>query len=91
MEKNGLRIGLEKCHFLKSTINFLGHEISASGLKPLTKSCKELMEIDPPEDIKQLQRFLGFTNFYRKHIRHFASLALLLCARNLLTIKNMVA
>ena len=58
MEKNGLRIGLEKCHFLKSTINFLGHEISASGLKPLTKSCKEIMEIDPLRTLSNCNVFL---------------------------------
>jgi hypothetical protein len=54
---NGPTINLEKCVFATPFLEILGHTISADHATEI-KSCP------PPQDIKQLQRFLGIVNFY---------------------------
>lgn len=39
------------------------------------KKVTAVQECPLPQTLKQLQRFLGFTNFYRRFIRNFSTLA----------------
>jgi hypothetical protein len=61
---NGLAINLEKCVFAVPTLEFLGHRILVTGLAPAADHAAEIKNCPPPpQDIKQLQRFLGMVNF----------------------------
>ncbi len=53
---NGLAINLEKCVFEAPSLEILGHTISAA---PTADHAAEIVLCPPPQDIKQLQRFLG--------------------------------
>jgi putative transposase len=61
---NGLAINLEKCVFAVTSLEILGHTISATGSAPTAGHATEMESALPPQDIKQLQRFLGMVNFY---------------------------
>jgi hypothetical protein len=63
---NGLAINLEKCVFTTPSLEILGHRISVTGAAPTADHAAEIENIPPPQDIKQLQRFLGVVNFYRR-------------------------
>jgi hypothetical protein len=58
---NGLAINLEKCVFATPSLEILGHIILAT----MANHAAEIENCPPPQDIKQLQRFLGMVNFYR--------------------------
>ena len=73
--KNNLKIGIEKCSFLKNELEFLGYTVSSEGIKPNTKKCVAISEIAPPETIGELRSFLGTIGFYRRHIYNFAEIA----------------
>ncbi len=62
---NGLAINLEKCVFATPSLEILGHAILATGGAPTADHAAEIKNCQSPQDIKQLQRFLGIVNFHR--------------------------
>lgn len=73
-EKFGITINLDKCSFGQTQVNFLGHEVSTAGIKPLDEKVKAITEFPKPQTVEQLRRFLGMLNFYRPHIPHAAKM-----------------
>jgi putative transposase len=65
---NGLAINLEKCVFATPSLEILGHTISATGAAPTADHATKIKNCPPPQDIKQLQHFLGMVNFYRRFL-----------------------
>ena len=66
--KHGLTIGLPKCMFAVSKIEFLGHLLSASGCLSLLKYSTTISAFPQPCDKPAFQRYLGMLNFYRKFL-----------------------
>ncbi|PZC82925.1 hypothetical protein B5X24_HaOG209368 [Helicoverpa armigera] len=65
LDKYGLTLNIEKCEFGKETIDFLGYEVSATGIKPTAERVKAISTYPKPTTVLQLRRFLGMINFYR--------------------------
>lgn len=55
---------LSKCEFHQSKIDYLGYCISHEGIEVNPEKVNAMLEWTPPCTRKQLQSFLGFTNFY---------------------------
>jgi cleavage and polyadenylation specificity factor subunit 1 len=68
LQDNGLTINPGKCVFAASSVKFLGHMVSATGIQPLPQHLTAIQEFPPPTDVKQLQRYLGMVNFYRRFL-----------------------
>jgi hypothetical protein len=68
LQEHGLEINLEKCVFSAKKIMFLGHELSAAGVKPLHSHVEALQAYPHPSMVKQLQAFLGLVNFCRHFV-----------------------
>jgi transposase InsO family protein len=64
----GLVISLEKCAFLVDSFEFLGHQVTAGGARPLTSYVEAVRARQPPSTVKELQIFLGLLNFYRRFL-----------------------
>ena len=54
---------------------FLGHEISAEGMKPRTANLKVIDEMAPPMMYTGVRRFTGMTGFFRRFIKGYAKIA----------------
>ncbi|XP_036408034.1 myosin heavy chain, fast skeletal muscle-like [Megalops cyprinoides] len=67
--ENQLYIKAEKCSFHQRSISFLGFVISADGIEMDMEKVRAVSEWPTPNTRKELQRFLGFANFYRRFIR----------------------
>jgi hypothetical protein len=60
---NGLAINLEKCVFATPSLEILRHRISATGAAPTADHAAKIKNCPHPQEIMQLQRFLGIVNF----------------------------
>jgi hypothetical protein len=65
LQDNGLTNNPSKCTFAVSSVKFLGHMVSESGVVPLPRHVEAISSFPRPYDLRQLQRFLGLINFYR--------------------------
>ncbi|KAK3529708.1 hypothetical protein QTP70_034700 [Hemibagrus guttatus] len=63
----------EKCLFHQPTVQFLGYVIDHSGVRMDEKKVTAVQDWPTPTTVKELQRFLGFANFYRRFIRGYSS------------------
>ncbi|XP_063635186.1 uncharacterized protein LOC134805926 [Cydia splendana] len=64
----GMLINTAKCVFGQSKVTFLGHAVSAQGISPLESKVQAVQEFPVPRNTKELRRFLGMMNFYRRFI-----------------------
>jgi len=64
-----------KCELHKLKIAFLGHVVSKDGVETDPEKIKAVAEWPLPENVKQMQSFLGFCNYYRNFIKNFSEIA----------------
>ncbi|SPC62440.1 related to retrotransposon nucleocapsid protein [Ustilago sp. UG-2017b] len=72
LRSNRLFAKLSKCEFHTTTVEFLGYIIKPTGVEMDPEKVQTVREWPMPESIHDIQRFLGFANFYRRFIAHFA-------------------
>lgn len=72
LTQHSIKINLEKCSFGQESITLLGHKISKEGTIPDPEKVKSIREMPIPKQIKDLRRFLGMINFYRRFIPQLA-------------------
>ncbi|KAK3539704.1 hypothetical protein QTP70_012035 [Hemibagrus guttatus] len=75
LQQHHLYVKLEKCEFHRSQVTFLGYVISHQGVEMDTVKVQAVTEWPEPSTVRELQRFLGFANFYRRFIRNYSSVA----------------
>ncbi|KAK4327310.1 hypothetical protein Pmani_002251 [Petrolisthes manimaculis] len=75
LQEAKLTLKLEKCEFFKTEVDYLGHVVSAEGLKPQPSKVDAVRQMAQPETVKELQSFLGLINYYRKFIYKFSEVA----------------
>ena len=73
--QHGLCLKLEKCEFLKLEIEYLGYILSGTGIKMDPVKVAGVTEWPTPKNLKEVQSFIGFTQFYRRFIKDFSSIA----------------
>ena len=73
--EHGLKLKPSKCHFLQDEITFLGHEISAEGMKLGTVNLKAIAEKALPRTYTEIRRFTGMTGFFQQFIKGYSKIA----------------
>ena len=66
LEDNGVTLNFEKCEFAKSIITYLGHVISADGIRADPSKVRAIMQ--QPKDVSDIRRFLGMANQLSKFV-----------------------
>ena len=74
LEKHVLVINGEKWQFHKSQVEFLGHLVDMSGIRPLPAKVEAIIKYPRPTTCSQLPSVLGMINFYRRFIKGAASI-----------------
>ncbi|CAH2108893.1 unnamed protein product [Euphydryas editha] len=65
-------INTSKCVFGVSQVTFLGYHITAEGTKPLPSKVEAIKNFPIPKTVRELRRFLGMVNFYRRFVPNAA-------------------
>ena len=68
LSRHSLVINALKCVWGVASIDFLGHRVSATGVQPLPSHVAAVQDFPRPENVKELQAFLGMVNFYRRFL-----------------------
>jgi hypothetical protein len=66
---------LSKCEFFKKEVHFLGHVVSAEGVKPDPKKLAVVKDWPRPYTVAEVRSFLGFANYFRKFIFDYSRMA----------------
>ena len=78
METNDLYLKPEKYMQKVKEINFLGLVIETNGIEIQKEKMSGVLEWPRPKTVKDVQKFLGLTNYYRQFVKDFAKIAKLL-------------
>ena len=70
-----LKLKPSKCRFLHKQVQFLGHVISAEGIKPSPDKTRIVEKYPAPKSPKEIRQFLGLCGFFRRFIKDFAAKA----------------
>lgn len=85
LKKHGLYAKESKCQFHCESVEFLGMIVSSKGLEMCEDKIQVIKDWPIPGTVKEIQSFLGFTNFYRCFICDYSRIAVPL---TILTGKN---
>ena len=75
LEAKDFRLQTSKCAISVPEVTFLGHVISASGIRPDPKNVEPIQKAPRPTTVKQVASFLGMVNYYQEFIPNMATLA----------------
>ena len=75
LKDNDLFLNLNKCTFDVEEIEYLGMIITENQIKMDPVKLAGIADWPVPTSVKQVRSFLGFGNFYRRFIGHYASIA----------------
>src|SRR5947209_14023399 len=75
LTKHDLFLKPKKCFFKKKEIKFLRVWVSKKGIRMDSKKVQAVQEWPHPTRVKQVQRFLGLANYYRRFIQGYSKIA----------------
>jgi len=75
LEENDLYVKPEKYMWKVRKIGFLEVVIGSNGIEMEKKKVNRVLSWPKPENIEDIRKFLGLTNYYRRFIKNFAQVA----------------
>ena len=78
LEKNNLFVKPEKYKWKVREVEFLGVVISPKGVEMQKEKIEGVLSWLVSRNIKEVQKFLGLINYYRRFIKNFARIVALL-------------
>lgn len=73
LASRGIRLKRKKCIFLAKEVIYLGHRVSEEGIHPIPDKVKAIQSMPPPNNVKELQAFLGMLNFYNRFLPNLST------------------
>jgi hypothetical protein len=68
-----VKLNKDKCEFLKSKVQYLGHVLSANGVQPVQGKVEALLKAPRPRNVHELKSLLGAINYYGKFLPDLAT------------------
>ena len=74
LQEADIGLQLDKCKFHVKTVKFLGSIITINGIQMDNEKVKAIRELPEPRNLKEVQAFLGFANFYQRFIQEYSQI-----------------
>ena len=68
-----LKLKPSKCQFVRPEVEYLGHVITAGGLRTSPRLTSTVLEFPQPSNVHEVRRFLGMSSYYRRFIHNDCS------------------
>jgi len=75
LEENNLFVKLEKCRWRVREVEFLGVVIGPEGVRMQKETVDGVLSWPTPRSAKDVQKFIGLANYYRRFIQDFSRVA----------------
>ncbi|GBG78910.1 hypothetical protein CBR_g28624 [Chara braunii] len=75
LRQHKFKINGEKCEFGRTRVLYLGHEISAEGLKPDDAKVASIRDWPRPQSVNEMRSFFGMTGYYRTFVKNYSIVA----------------
>ena len=75
LEKNDLFVKPEKYKWKVKEVEFLGVVIGLKGVEMQREKVEEVLNWPASKNVKEVQKFLGLVNYYRRFIKDFVRIA----------------
>src|SRR5215208_5588746 len=76
LSENNLYVELEKSEFHKEEVEILGHIVRTKRVRMDSKKVQSVLESPVPKNLRDVQSFTGFCNYYRRFIKNYSTKAI---------------
>ena len=73
LNEAGMRLKKDKCVFMMSAVEYLGHRITKDGLQPTESKVEAITKAPTPRSVTELKAFLGLVNYYGKFLSNLST------------------
>ena len=73
LSEAGLKLNRNKCTFMADEVVYLGHKIDQHGLHPVPDMVEAIQKAREPDNVFELQAFLGLLNYYGRFLPNLST------------------
>ncbi|GBG68203.1 hypothetical protein CBR_g2755 [Chara braunii] len=73
LRQHKYKVSLDKCEFGRTKILYLGHEVSAEGIRPEDAKVASFRDWPRPQTVTEVRSFLGMCGYYRNFVKNYST------------------
>ncbi|GBG80269.1 hypothetical protein CBR_g30635 [Chara braunii] len=75
LRQHKYKVNLEKCEFGRTRIFYLGHDVSAEGIRSEDAKVASIRDWPRPQTVTEVRSFLGMCDYYRNFVKNYSTVA----------------
>ena len=68
----GIRLNKTKFQTGLNSVDFMGHQVTPTGMKPDPEKVRAILDMEAPEDVAGVRRFIGTVNYLARFLPHLS-------------------